>query len=160
MIFVTTGTQLPFDRLLGIVDNIHSDLNQKVIVQAGQSNLSPVNFEIQKTFSRDDFETVFKQADVIVSHAGMGTILTALKYNKKIIIFPRLCQYQEHRNDHQLATAEYMKQLPNVLVANNQQELMQCLLEIKDLNLSEKIETKNRDKFINNLSSYIQKVIK
>ena len=48
------------------------------------------------------FEECIEKADIIICHAGVGTILTALKKEKKIIAAARLKEYGEHVNDHQL----------------------------------------------------------
>jgi UDP-N-acetylglucosamine transferase subunit ALG13 len=160
MIFVTVGTQLPFDRLLKLIEESYDSINEEILAQAGHSSIKANNFTINSTFSREEFESIFSKADIIISHAGMGTILTALKYNKKLIIFPRLSQYKEHRNDHQIATANYMKSLPNVLVARDEIELLDCIQQFKKIDMSVSPQTTNRKQFISNLSSYIDKQIK
>ena len=159
MIFVTTGTQLPFDRLLSIIDKSYKLINQDVIAQASTSSVHIENFNVNSTYSREEFETIFNSADIIIAHAGMGTILTALKLNKKLIIFPRLSKYNEHRNDHQIATANHMKSLPNVLVAETENRLLECILQMRDLNPSPSSEHLNRKQFIEKLSSCIHNYI-
>lgn len=56
-------------------------------------------------------------AQVIVSHAGMGSLLTALRHRRPILIMPRKASLGEHRNDHQMATARWMEGRPGVTVA-------------------------------------------
>ena len=60
---------------------------------------------------------------MIVAHAGMGTIISAMQHQKPIIIFPRIAALGEHRNEHQMATAKKMKELGYVHVAFNEKEL-------------------------------------
>ena len=80
----------------------------------------------------DEFNELFRKARLIVSHAGMGTILSALQQHKPIVIFPRIAALGEHRNEHQLATAKKFKELGSVYVAMNEEEL-KTLLRRKDL---------------------------
>lgn len=158
MIFVTVGTQLPFDRLIEIMDEIIGEDGGRAVVQAGNSTCKPRSFKLTPDFSRKEFQKIFHESEVVVSHAGMGTILTAIKFKKPLIIFPRLSEYGEHRNDHQLATANYMKDLPNIFVARDKDELIQCILKAKSLESIEEIETLNRAPFIEKLKTYIENV--
>lgn len=132
MIFCTIGTQAPFDRFVKIVDEVAADLNEEIIAQVAQSNYQAKNIRTLEFLAPDEFNELFSKARLIVAHAGMGTIISALKYNKPIIIFPRIAALGEHRNEHQLATAEKMQELGYVYVANNVEEL-RVLLMNKDL---------------------------
>lgn len=156
MIFVTVGTQLPFDRLIKIMDEIPTKEANEIIVQAGNSKYTPSSFQTTSNFSRKEFEEIFHRSDVIVSHAGMGTILTAIKLQKPLVIFPRLRKFNEHRNDHQSATANYMKDLPNIYIANDKEELFQCIEAAKSAQGIEQTKTLNRASFILRLKSFIE----
>src|SRR5215203_1840996 len=111
MIFLTIGTQEPFDRLLKAIDEIAPMLNTEIIAQVSKSTYVARNFKTFAFVSPIEFKTYFNQADLIVSHAGMGTIISALEGEKPILIMPRLARYREHRNDHQLATAAVFEKL-------------------------------------------------
>ena len=67
----------------------------------------------------DEFNKLFSKARLIVAYAGMGTIISAMRQHKPIIIFPRIAAWGEHRNEHQLATAQKMKELGYVYVATD-----------------------------------------
>jgi UDP-N-acetylglucosamine transferase subunit ALG13 len=124
MIFLTTGTQEPFDRLLKVVDDIASQLKEtKFIVQAFRSEYVVKNMEVKDFLAPEEFNEIFNEAKLIISHAGMGTIISALVSEKPIIVMPRLIQYHEHRNEHQLATAKKFDALKYVHVAYNEEEL-------------------------------------
>ncbi|AEG00267.1 glycosyltransferase [Methylomonas methanica] len=129
MIFVTVGTQLPFERLIVTVDAWAADHpDAPVYAQIGPGcKLTPTHVEHAEFVSPDRADQLFRQARVIVSHAGMGSILTALKYRKPIIIMPRRADLGEHRNDHQWATAEYLGKSPGVSVAWSEHELVAAL---------------------------------
>ena len=119
MIFATVGTQLPFDRLLHAVDTwagAHAEV--KVIAQIGETEQVFAHMTCRESIAQDEFREMFEQAEVIVGHAGMGTILTASELGKPVVIMPRLARHGEHRTDHQLATTAEMSRLGNVFVAN------------------------------------------
>lgn len=128
MIFCTVGSQAPFDRFLKIIDEIAPELCEDVIAQTYKNRYQVKNIKVVDFLPPDEFQDLFSSARLIVSHAGMGTIISAMTLNKPIIIFPRIAKFGEHRNEHQLATAEKMKELGYVYVANNAEELRELLL--------------------------------
>ncbi|MVN22037.1 glycosyltransferase [Mucilaginibacter arboris] len=159
MIFVTTGTQEPFDRLIKAIDEIAPMLSgDTIIAQATLQTYSVLNIKIFDFINPSKFNDLFKQADLIVSHAGMGTIISALQIEKPIIIMPRLLKYGEHRNGHQLATAKKFKELNYLHVADNEKELQQILLNTtrEKLTSMHKLGTFASESLINSLSNYIK----
>ena len=128
MIFVTVGTQLPFDRMIKYLDKyFYSNPDQQVFAQIGPTDFLPKNMEFDKFISPKQAEELVKKASLIIAHAGTGSIFTALKYNKPIIIMPRLAKYNEHRNDHQLATVRWAKKLSGVYIADYEDNLTSLL---------------------------------
>lgn len=105
MILVTLGTQdKPFNRLLENIDKEieKGNIKDEVIVQAGYTKYQSKNMEIYDLLDRDEFQRVINKCDLLITHGGVGSILSGLKNNKKIIVAPRLSKYGEHMNDHQL----------------------------------------------------------
>lgn len=137
MIFVTIGTQLPFDRLIRCVDDLAPRLNEEIIAQTCHFGFAPKNIKTVDFIAPDEFDTIFERARLIVSHAGVGTILTALQKNKPIVVVPRIAALGEHRNEHQLSTVSAFKDLGYVHVAMNEEELTNILLneDIKPLKI-------------------------
>lgn len=131
MIFVTIGTQLPFDRLIRIIDNLAPQLNEEIIAQVYKCGFTPKNIKTVEFIAPDEFNSIFDKARLIISHAGMGTILSALQKNKPIIVFPRIAALGEHRNEHQLATARKFKEMGTVNVAMDEEKLTALLLNGK-----------------------------
>lgn len=147
MIFVTIGTQEPFDRLVRAIDEIASELEEDIIVQAPLKDYQPLNFKTFKFMDPGVFESNFKKADLIVSHAGMGTILLALELGKPLLIMPRQLKYQDSRNEHQMATAKILQSYNYVHVAKNEDELQRILR----INIREKLKS---EKKIGNFASF------
>lgn len=106
MIFVTVGAQMPFDRLIGWVDAWAARSGRSdVVAQIGPSALAPRHLRAAQFLEPPEFRRLMQQADAIVSHAGMGTILDALALGRPLLVVPRLGRLAETRNDHQVATA-------------------------------------------------------
>lgn len=105
MILVTLGTQdKQFVRLLDIVQEQIDlgNIKDKVIVQAGCTKYESKDMEIFSLIDRDKFGDLIKQCDILITHGGVGSIITGLNNNKKVIVVPRLAKYKEHINDHQM----------------------------------------------------------
>ena len=124
MIFVTVGTQLPFDRLVAAVDRwAAAHPGRRVLAQVGPSALRPAHIEYQAFLSPAECRERMLAADAIVAHAGMGTILGALEMGRPLLVMPRRAALGEHRNDHQLATARRFAELGSVSAAFDEAEL-------------------------------------
>lgn len=128
MIFLTVGTQGPFDRLVRAVDDwARARGRDDVYAQIGDSRYRPQHIAATRFLSADEFKEKIQAASLIVSHAGMGTIITALELGKPIIILPRRSDLKEHRNDHQIATAGQLAPLGRVVAAVDEADLMRKL---------------------------------
>ncbi|MFQ3170826.1 MAG: UDP-N-acetylglucosamine transferase subunit ALG13 [Oleispira sp.] len=129
MILVTVGTQIPFDRLITLVDDwvSKSGTKQDVVAQIGSSEYTSKNMTIFQSVEPEQFEKYISDCDFIISHAGMGSILTALRVKKPIVIFPRKAALGEHRNDHQSATVISFANTDGVYVVHNKEELFDLL---------------------------------
>jgi UDP-N-acetylglucosamine transferase subunit ALG13 len=158
MILVTVGTQIPFDRLINYVDEWVSTLKVKpeVVAQIGTSEYHSNDIKVFKTVEPEQFEQYITECDFLVSHAGMGSILTALRVKKPIIIFPRKASFGEHRNDHQLATVKSFTNVEGVYIATTKEELFDLLAKSDELIsgvLNDSVEYKKLLKNINTLLS-------
>jgi UDP-N-acetylglucosamine transferase subunit ALG13 len=127
VIFVTVGVQLPFDRLIRAVDELAPLLSQPVFAQTGRTSYRPSNIQYSETLAPREFGERFDEASMIVSHAGIGTIMRALKLSKPIVVFPRYASNGEHRNDHQLATCAQLKDRDGIYVAHTASDLQDLL---------------------------------
>lgn len=123
MIIVTVGMQLGFDRLIAAMDDLAPGLGMPVIAQTGHGNYRPRNMDARVKIAPAEFEALVGQSRLIVSHAGIGTVLTAARCGKPILLMPRRAGRGEHRNDHQLATVAKLAGRPGIVVAQDETEL-------------------------------------
>lgn len=117
LILVTVGTQLPFPRLVTGLDAICSSLREPVIAQTNSVAPPPKNMKWAPFYSPAEMSLLFEECRVIVAHAGMGSIITAQRMEKPIIVVPRRSALSEHRNDHQVATARQLEGRTGIYVA-------------------------------------------
>lgn len=108
MIFLTVGTQEPFDRLVRAVDAWAATHDVPVFGQLGRltaDSYRPANFPFESFISADEFQERLEASRLMVGHAGMGSIISALSHGKPLLMMARRAALGEHRNEHQLATA-------------------------------------------------------
>lgn len=127
MIFVTVGVQLPFDRLVRTVDNWAEGQERQIFAQIGETSFQPKHMTFERFLEPDKFSEICRQSELIIGHAGMGSIITALEYGKPLLVVPRRASLGEHRNDHQLSTVERFRGLANVHVAMDEIALVDKL---------------------------------
>lgn len=100
MILITLGTQQqPFTRLLNYVEN--SNIDDEIIVQGGFTKFDSKKMKVFSFIDYDEMNSYIEKADLIITHAGTGSIVSALKKGKKIIACARLAKYKEHVDNHQ-----------------------------------------------------------
>jgi len=159
MIFITTGTQEPFDRLIETMDDIAGQYpDVHFVVQAFHSHYKAKNFEVLEFLSAADFSDYMDKAELIISHAGMGTIISALVDSKPIIVMPRLLKHNEHRNEHQLATARKFEAMGYLNVAYDEDELKDKFKNLWPHNVKplHKIGGTASDQLIDSLRTFIK----
>lgn len=104
MIFLCLGTQeFQFDRLLKKVDELvgRKVIKDEVFAQVGFSTYRPSGYSCKKFLNFDEFDAMLEKCDYVITHGGTGTIVKALRKNKKVIAVPRLKKFGEHVDDHQ-----------------------------------------------------------
>ena len=136
MILICVGaSEFQMNRLLEYVDELCDEKlieGKDVIAQSGVSDYQPRNYKAFSLIAREDFQKYVSDADVIITHAGTGSVIPPLKQGKKIIVFPRREMYHEHIDDHQLELADVFTSNGYTLCATSKEELKKCLEEISD----------------------------
>lgn len=131
MIFVTVGTQLPFDRLAGAVNEwarAHPD--HEVVAQVGPTERQFDAMRCERHLAPQRFDELFTRADAVIAHAGMGTILSAANRRRPLLVMPRRAALGEHRNEHQLATAKRLEDRIGLVVAWDERDLIDKIDEV------------------------------
>lgn len=158
MILVTLGTQdKSFSRLLDAIEKQinNGNIKDKVIVQAGCTKYESEHMEIFDLIDREKFQELISECDLLITHGGVGSIITGLKNNKKVIAAPRLEKYKEHTNDHQLQIIEKFSDSGFILPLYDFDTLDEVLKSVKEFKPKKyKSNTENMIKLIEN---YIDK---
>lgn len=154
MIFATVGTQLPFPRFLGALDAIAGRRGLRIVAQTCGDTVDRPHLEKHEHLDPVTFDRFVRDASVIVGHAGIGSILSAGRAGKPIILYPRRASMGEHRNEHQLATVAALCDRPGIHVAQSDEEL-DALLGTPDLTPFRLEQSANRNALVERLRQFI-----
>ena len=158
IILVTLGTQdKPFTRIL---DKIQEQIDlgvikDKVVVQAGYTKYDSKDMEIFDLIDRNEFSNLISKCDLLITHGGVGSILTGLKNNKKVIVCPRLSKYKEHMNNHQVQIVDRFYEAGYILKYDEGDDLGRILKKVKKFKPKKFVS--NTDNFVKIISKYIGK---
>ncbi len=128
MIFVTVGTnEARFDRLLRAVAELPID--EEIVVQHGHS--SPIHAPHAKLvdfLSFEDMVETIRKARVVVTHAGVGSVMVALANMKRPIVVPRRKSFGEAVDDHQLQLGQRFSEAGLVTLVERPEALGEALI--------------------------------
>ena len=157
MIFLAVGTQLPFDRLTRAVDAWAVARGRTdVYGQIGSTPFQPLAVHAETYLTPGVFYDYCRRASLLVTHAGMGLIISALEMRKPIIIMPRRASLGEHRNEHQLASAKRFSDRKGVYVAAETEDLMTLLDRCDSLSAGEAIPDAASAELLSVLHDFIE----
>ena len=156
MILVVLGTQdKPFTRLLKAIQKQikKGNITDKVIVQAGCTKFDSKDMEIFDLIPTDEFNKLIKDADLIITHGGVGSILEGVKNNKVILAAPRLEKFGEHVNDHQIQIVDEFSKMGYIIPLKDFNKLDKLLMKAEKFKPKEFVS--NNKNFVSLLESYI-----
>ena len=165
MIFVTLGTQnFPFDRLVKKINEycLNGELNENVIIQGRQVNIPDKSslIVVKELIKNEEMTKLIRDASVVITHAGTGTILACENSKRPYILVPRLRKFEEHIDDHQLEIADVFQEKGDakvVLDINLLKDEIKCIKNI-DVN-SLKYYTSNNEQLKIHLLNTVRKII-
>lgn len=156
MIFVTVGTQdKQFERLFYEVNRLieNGKITDEVIAQIGHTKFDSDKMKIKKFFNQTELKDIINNANFIITHGGVGTILESIKLGKKVIAVPRLKKYKEHVNDHQLQIIQNFNKNELIIGIEKVEDLEEAINKIN--NFKPKQFKSNNNFFINKLENNI-----
>lgn len=161
MIFVMLGTQNnPFQRLLEKIDTLISKnvIDEDVVVQAGYTQYQPQSKKIKiiDFMPREELDTYEQNANYIITHGGVGSIITSLEKGKKVIAIPRLHQYGEHVNNHQTEIVEKFNKSGNIIGLQSVEELEEAIKRVQDFEPKPYVE--NNRKMLELIENFIDNI--
>lgn len=134
MIFVILGThELEFKRLLEYLEKM--DIKEEVIIQSGNTKFVSNKYKVIPFLDQNDFNQYIKESTLVITHGGVGSILTALTHKKKVITMPRLSKYNEHNDDHQLEICNKLSKDGYTINCTDYDSLKEAIENYNDIKL-------------------------
>lgn len=158
MILVTVGSQkFQFNRLLEKIDELIDKkvITDKVFAQIGVSDYKPQNYNYTDFMTQDEFNKKLNESNLIITHAGTGVIINAIKKGKKVIAIPRLKKYGEHVDDHQIQLIKQFEKLNFIESCYSIEKLEEKIKITKNKRYNKYVS--NTDAIIKNIKEYINK---
>ena len=140
MILVLLGTQHnEFKRILQEIEDCidNNFINERVVVQAGYTKYKTEKMKIFDMISKEVLENLIKDANIVITHGGVGSIISALRQNKKVIAVPRLHEFNEHVNDHQRQIVDIFSKKGYLIGIQNVEDLPEALKDIETFSPNE-----------------------
>ena len=154
MIFVTVGmNNLGFNRLIMEMDRIAPGFNEEIIMQIGNTSFTPKNTKYFDYKKKNEMDTLYENARIVISHGGAGSIINILKRNKRAIIVPRQQKYGEIFDDQQIELARELSQDGSVVMVCDVSKLQNVLLKLSTEAITQKHV--KREYLIDKLNEYI-----
>lgn len=156
MIFIVLGTQkFQFNRLLKLVDKLilENKIKEPVFAQIGYSYYTPKHYTFTTFLDKDEFEKKIKECDVLITHSGVGTIISGISNNKATIVVPRLKKYNEHVDNHQCEIASAFARKKLVLLCEERDNLVELINKSKNFKYEKYISNQS------NINSIISKFV-
>lgn len=127
---VTVGSEkFPFARMLAAArDALHG---VETHWQTGTTPVSGLELpgDVRPWWPGDELARTAREADVVLTHAGVGSILMVLRTGGCPVVIPRIHEFNEHVDDHQTQLSETLAQRDLVVVAGPGDDLALCIRE-------------------------------
>ncbi|MFQ6010411.1 MAG: PssE/Cps14G family polysaccharide biosynthesis glycosyltransferase [Candidatus Aenigmatarchaeota archaeon] len=155
MIFVTVGTpKYDFSRLIKKMDEVAKKKN--IFMQIGNTKYVPVNCKYKRFLSRKEFENRIKKSEVIVTHAGVGSIIDVLNAKKPIVVVPRRKKLGEHVNDHQMDITKEFEKRGLIIACYDVSGIEHSIRKSRKLKPPKR--NKERERLLNTLETFLKGV--
>lgn len=132
MILVTVGSMLPFDRLVKTMDDWaarHPDT--ELVAQIGDGAYEPKHMRWFRMTNNAEYLDLVSSAELIVAHAGTGSVFSSLEYGKPIVLVPRYADNREHTTDHQLHTANWLRGRQGIVICERSDDIDERIEEAR-----------------------------
>ena len=187
MIFVSLGTQdKPFNRIIDYILKLKEEIKElediEIIFQIGQTKLSEEekskieklnektnekkinkeekNITVFNMLKPEDMKKYIINSSIVITHAGVGTIIECIENNKDIIVLPRKEENGEHVNNHQEEIAFEMEKNGLLYKVDTYEKMQEIVIELikNSNNKKEKRYISNNEKFNDILIDYLESI--
>lgn len=163
MIFVTVGThEQQFNRLVSYMDEWASSHDEEVVIQSGFSTYEPQSAKYSKLYPYKTMVELVDKARIVITHGGPSSFIMPLQIGKVPVVVPRMKEFDEHVNDHQLEFARAVAERQgNIIVIEDVTKLSETIDNYETIvNGMKNGLTSNNEKFCNRFEELVDEMMK
>lgn len=163
MIFVTVGThEQQFNRLVSYMDEWASSHDEEVVIQSGFSTYEPKSAKYSKLYPYKTMVELVDKARIVITHGGPSSFIMPLQIGKVPVVVPRMKEFDEHVNDHQLDFARAVAERQgNIIVIEDVTKLSETIDNYETIVNGMKNGLKsNNEKFCNRFEELVDEMMK
>ncbi len=148
-----------FNRLVKGIDRLvgTGKIKDEVILQTGKTPYRPRHIKkLKKFWSEREYVDLIKRCDVFVTHGGLGNIMGAKKFGKRVLVVPRLSRFGEHVDDHQLEITKFLEKEGKITAVYDVEDLLEGLNKSKRMDIGKEA---NKTELFKTVNDFIEKNI-
>jgi UDP-N-acetylglucosamine transferase subunit ALG13 len=119
------------NRLIKAVDELALTYPEEFFIQTGNSSYVPRNCEHVDFMDSIEYNKKISECSVLVTHAGVGTIISGISLGKPVVVVPRSRKYGEHVDEHQSQIAGAFESKGLVLCCHDTDKLEESIEEAR-----------------------------
>lgn len=153
--FVSVGNAIqPFGRLITAVAERKQQLPTPLVIQHGHTPL-PLSTEYTAVsfMNMDDFSNQMISADLLILHAGAGSLIHAVRAGKVPVVMPRRAVYGEHIDDHQLDLSRALEREQRIVVVSEPEGLIDAITQAISLQRQHRVRSKQMPEMVKQVSN-------
>ena len=147
------------------IEKLNEKTNEEKVSEKTK-NKEEKNITVFNMLKPEEMKKYIINSSIVITHAGVGTIMECIEHNKDIIVLPRKEENGEHVNNHQEEIAFEMEKKGFLTKVDTYEELenkISMLLKDKytnedNKNLNKKKYISNNEKFNDNLIKYLESI--
>lgn len=133
-VFVTVGNATQsFHRLLSQLERARTLVPGKWFVQHGNTPFNVQSMNSKAFLSMEEFEILMASANLVITHAGAGAVINAVRLAKVPVVVPRQARYGEHIDDHQMEFASELVGLGKVVLCCEPLDLATAMIRALEM---------------------------
>jgi len=128
LIVVLTGTGPDtFERLIRPLDELAARHGWDVFIQLGYTPYEPQSCRFERFVEKDRLLQLVRDAELVIAHGGFGSVRDALSMGKPLVVVPRLADFNEVQDDHQLELVGELEKKGLIIGVHDVAELEQAI---------------------------------
>ena len=141
------------------IEKLNEKTNEKKVSEKIK-NKEEKNITVFNMLKPEEMKKYIINSSIVITHAGVGTIMECIEHNKDIIVLPRKEENGEHVNNHQEEIAFEMEKKGLLYKVDTYEKMKEIVIKLSknSNNKKEKKYISNNEKFNDMLIDYLESI--